>query len=301
MGTRVPTDDISAFFGPDGNIDLPIPHPPTPPLFKIDEFNNRLRAWLKVEDSKMIGEHILTSAQVLVGNTLCRLAGDTTRAGVISYLERVADAEGLYSVVPSSEDVPRRVVPGRAAERVPGFYMYTQEPFEAPQVIQPVSPPLDHWSIAMLILDAVADLHMRGHQRLRVYPNISGSGLYWRTRVVDIDNLRIDPFGWPDPSSASFLYTMAARSNVGGILVDANSTPTEVADRVLAAFPDPHQAGRGRDWAYAGWYVEMLGLARRYHGLPVGDEPTIVDGRRHWRVGANATIDEPPLFGPLVR
>lgn len=290
----MPADDISAYIGPDGNIALPIPHPPTPPLFKVDEFNSRLRAWLNVEKSRTVGKHILSSALILVGNTLCRLAGDTTRAGVLAYLDRVAEADGLYSVVYSSEDVSRRVVPGRGAERVPGFYLYTQEPFEYPQVIQPVGPPMDHWSIAMLVLDAVADLHERGHQRLRIYPNISGSGLSWRTLVVDVDTLRIDPFGWPDLTSPSFAYTTAARFNIGGMLADANSTPTEIADRVLAAFPDPQLAGRGRDWAYAGWYVEMLGLARRNHGLPVGDEPSIVDGRRQWQVGANSPIDEPP-------
>lgn len=291
----MPADDISAFIGPGGDFDSPIPHPPTPPLFKIDEFNSRLRAWLNVEKSRTVGEHILTSALVLVGHTLCQLAADTTRAGVLAYLDRVAKADGLYSVVPSSEHVPRRVVPGREATRVPGFYFYTQDPFEDPQVIQPVSAPMDDWSVAMLILDAVADLHQRGHQRLRIYPNISDPGFYWRTLVVDIDNLRLDPWAWPDSSSPSFAYTMADRFTVGGMLVDANSTPTEVADRVLTAFPNTHKAGRGRDWAYAGWYVEMLGLARRHHGIPVSDNVAIV-GRRYWRVAANIAMEEPPPF-----
>jgi hypothetical protein len=54
----------------------------------------------------------------MIGQTLCWLAADTTRAGVTAYLKKVAIADGLYSVVPSSENVVRRVVPGRTPARI---------------------------------------------------------------------------------------------------------------------------------------------------------------------------------------
>lgn len=296
------TDDSSHLIGPDGGIDLPIPHPPAPPLFGIEEFNMRLREWLTVERSRTVGVHPLTSALVLVGHTLCRLAQDTTRAGVYAYLDRVSEADGLYSVVHSSQGVAYRVVPGRSADRIRGFYMYTQDAFDDAQVIQPVTAPMDHWSVAMLILEAVADLHGRGHQRLRIYPNISGSGMHWRTLVVDIDDLRLTPSGWPSQSSPTFAYSTASRFTIGGIVTDVHSTPTEIADRILTAFPDPRVAGRGQDWAYAGWYVEMLGLAQRHREFPVSDEIT-VGGHRIWSIGSQVRIDEPPPFevGPSSR
>jgi hypothetical protein len=41
-----------------------------------------------------------------------------------------------------------------------------------------------------------------------------------------------------------------------------------LARKFLERFPLIAQAGRGRDWEYAGWYVEMLGFADRGE-LPV--------------------------------
>jgi hypothetical protein len=42
----------------------------------------------------------------------------------------------------------------------------------------------------------------------------------------------------------------------------------ELADKFEVRFREITEAGRGRDWAYAGWYVEMLGVAER-GDLPV--------------------------------
>jgi hypothetical protein len=169
-----------------------------------------------------------------------------------------------------------------------------------PQVIKPVTAPMNGLAIAMLILDAVAELHQRGHQRLRIYPNISGAGSFWRTRVVDVDTARFDTWGWPDWDGRSFGYTMGTHHDVGGMLVDADTTATQVAERILVAFPDPRQAGRGRDWMYAGWYAELLGSAREHHNLPVGDELITVHGGRRWGFVPEAgnSIEEPPLPAP---
>ncbi len=274
-------------------MDLPIPHPPVPPLITVDEFNRRLRAWLEAgATGRLDGD--LTSPWVKVGTALCRLSSETTPAGASAYLARLEDGAGVYSVVPSSTDVARRVVPGRSPFRIPGFYFYAQDPFDQPQIIEPVRAPMDGWMVAMLILDAVAVLHQRGHQLLRIYPNESGSGLHWRTRVIAADTVRFESWSWPEPDANPFAYTTADGYEVAGSLVDAATAPEQVADAILAAIGDPHASGRGRDWLYAGWYAEMLGACRWNRGLPVGDEPVVVRGGRHWRIGATATIEEPP-------
>lgn len=278
-------------------IDSPFPHP-TPPVLGIEEFNEALRLRLEESQVRTIGAGPLTESIVVVGHTLCRLASETTRAGAIAYLGKATSAGGVYSLVPSSEHVVRRLVPGRTPERIPGFYLYAQTPLEEPRVVSPVAPPMDHWEIAMLILESVSVLHQRGHQRLRVYPNIAGTGMAWRLRVVDVDNTRFQDDGlhWPEWDDASFAYTTAARYDVGGMIVDSNCTRDEVADHILRAFTEPSRAGHGRDWMYAGWFVEMLGSARRHHNLPVGDEPIRVDGRTHWTFlpAAGNSIEEPP-------
>ncbi|WP_344054929.1 hypothetical protein [Microbacterium lacus] len=171
---------------------------------------------------------------------------------------------------------------------------------EEPRVVAPVTRAMDHWEIAMLVLESVAVLHRRGHQRLRIYPNIAGSGMAWRTRVIDVDTARFDDFGvqWPRAEGAAYAYTTAARYDVGGMLVDATCTTDELADHVLQAFPDPARVGRARDWMYAGWFGEMLESARQHRNLPVGDEQIRVGDRMHWTFlpAAGNSVEEPPPF-----
>lgn len=42
-------------------------------------------------------------------------------------------------------------------------------------------------------------------------------------------------------------------------------TPSQLADLFLARFPEVVGSGRGRDWMYAGWFVEMLSLTYPDH------------------------------------
>lgn len=279
----------------------PQPPPILAPFFSLDEFNDRLRGWLAAGSARTVGADDLTKLPVRIGLTFCWLAEDTTRAGVSAYLDAVSVAEGVYSVVHSSEFAVRRVVPGRTPERIPGFYLYAKEVYDSPQVINPATAPMDDIAIALLLLEGVAVLHQRGHQRLRIYPKISGSGLHWRTMIVDVDSARFGDSGWPDLESSPFAYTTGSHYDVGGMLVDAGTTAGEVADRILGKFPDPLNAGRGRDWMYAGWYAEMLGSAREHNNLPVGDEPHIVEGERRWPFlpGVGKSIPQPPLPAPL--
>ena len=278
-----------------GSVFPPEPPPTLAPYFAVEDFNYRLKHWLQAESSRTVGLGDLTSRPVMIGKTFCWLAAETTRAGVEAYLQ-MTSPDCVYSVVRSSEGVVRRVVPGRHPERIPGFYLYTKKGYDFSQVISPVTAPLELWAVCMLILDAVAELHQRGHQRLRIYPNISGSGMHWRTRIVDVDTSRLSEWGWPEWDEASFAYSTGQVFEVGGMLVDTTTTPGDVAHRILAAFPAAQEAGRGRDWAYAGWYAEVLGSARTHHNLPVGDELITIGGARCWRFVpmAENSIEEPP-------
>jgi hypothetical protein len=45
----------------------------------------------------------------------------------------------------------------------------------------------------------------------------------------------------------------------------AGLTPSQLADRFLERFAEVAALGRGRDWLYAGWFVEMLSLTHPAH------------------------------------
>lgn len=298
---------MSEPFGDAAPFNVPFPHSNSPvndsSTIDIEEFNLHLQIRLGDPAMRIIGNGFLTKTLVRVGSALCKLAPETTAAGALAYLAAVSDSNGVYSVVASSKHVARRVVPGRYSERIPGFYFYSQTSFKRPQVVEPITPQLDDWDVAMLILEAVAVLHRSGHQRLRIYPNLSDIGGAWRTGIVDVDHTRIETWGtfhWPEWEADSFAYTQAAGVDVCGMLVDANSTPTQVARHILSFFPDRARSGLRRDWEYAGWYVELLGSARENHNLPVGDGRVWVDGIASWRFypSARNSIPEPPPLEP---
>lgn len=150
--------------------------------------------------------------------------------------------------------------------------------------------------VAFLILEAVGVLHSRGHQLLRIYPGMSGSGMYWRTAITHATNYtHQDGYTHLSDFDAAFHYTTGAEFEVAGERVEATTTPTELADRIVAALPDP---GLGRDWEYAGWYVELLGLVRRHHSLPIA-YADYFDGEPGWEIGwgSGHRISHPPSVG----
>jgi hypothetical protein len=117
-----------------------------------------------------------------------------------------------------------------------------------------VSGEFDLLDVARLILESIADLHARGYQLLRVYPGMAASGMYWRTSIGTAG------------SRDGFRFTTGDEFDVAGMQVSATTTASELADAILSALPDP---GIGSDWAYAGWFVELLGLCRRQGTVPI--------------------------------
>lgn len=147
--------------------------------------------------------------------------------------------------------------------------------------------------VGLLILEAVGVLHARGHQHLRVFSGMSGSGLYWRIAITHSANVSgRGATTHPRKFGSSFSYTTAAGLEVSGESVDRATTASDLADRILAVLPDP---GLGRDWEYAGWYVELLGLVRRYRALPIA-YADYFDPEAGWEIGwgSGLRIPHPP-------
>ncbi|GAA3800935.1 hypothetical protein [Cellulomonas soli] len=197
---------------------------------------------------------------VTIGGVECLLAGDTSRAGVEEFLADT-DAGTRLWVVPSRRGIQCQVAFGTPPRVVPGFYLYTARPFGPPQELDgPLVVPLR-------ILQGVAALHRRGHQQVRIMPGMSPSGMYWRLNLTHATNLGESGAGFPQDRRATLDYTTGDGADFAGIAVTAATSPDQVADAVLAA--RPHLARPERDWAYAGWFAELLGLVEQQNRLPV--------------------------------
>jgi hypothetical protein len=114
---------------------------------------------------------------------------------------------------------------------------------------------------AVLLL--VHELHLTGHQRLRVVPAMDHSGKYWRCAIAPVSLVSVDhgarlvPGVRDDPRIATYSSRDQNRYfEWTDIYPYAN--PQELAMHFVERFPEVVDAGRGSDWPYAGWYMEML-------------------------------------------
>ena len=262
----------------------------------VRHLNQELIAWLarsKPGDTLDKSRDAVVTT-VPIGSERCVLRGDTTRDGVVAYLRLALDGSAPYFVVPSTQSIVHRVTVGSASERIRGFYLYTSQVYAEAQAIGTSNgTAFGSSEICFKLLDAVALLHSMGHQRLRVLPNVGGPMASWRLIVVLAENITYERH-LPQWSfeSALFSYTSAAGPQAGSLEIRPDTTPGEIAREILTGAAD---AGVGMDWAYAGWYSELLAESQRLGALPVyyceyGDFPY----PSSWEIGAGSGIAFPP-------
>lgn len=110
-------------------------------------------------------------------------------------------------------------------------------------------------------LRMVAELHVRGYQRLRIVPGMSGSGMSWRCAITPTANTlrsngaRCSSFDW-----LTARYTSADEQEYFGWADAAHASPSRMAELFVERFPEIAVAGYGQDWEYAGWYQHMMHL-----------------------------------------
>ena len=122
---------------------------------------------------------------------------------------------------------------------------------------------------ARLVLLMLHELHKAGYQRLRIAPGMAASGCYWRCAITPITNILKTHGAMLRDSSTDAAHYSTGMQNKYFRWEDAQKdTARQLAAKFIERFPDIVQKGFGRDWEYAGWYVEMLGLAENGH-LPV--------------------------------
>lgn len=131
---------------------------------------------------------------------------------------------------------------------------------------------------AQRVLVMVHELHKLGYQRLRIAPGMSASGAHWRCAVTHIGNIqRSHGAMLCEYDRDAVHYTTGQDNSYFGWEDARQDTARDLAARFLDRCPAIARLAEGADWMYAGWYVQMLGVAER-GTLPVAyadwyDEP----------------------------
>ncbi len=63
-----------------------------------------------------------------------------------------------------------------------------------------------------------------------------------------------------DWNGLAFHYSTSQQSRYFDEIDMPYATPSQLANSFIKRYPDLVDAGKGSDWLYAGWYVEMLHL-----------------------------------------
>lgn len=111
------------------------------------------------------------------------------------------------------------------------------------------------------ILRMVSELHVRGYQRLRIAPGMSAAGCHWRCAITPVTNIsRGHGARLIGSETLMARYTSSQERNYFDWKDAIHATPSSMADLFIKRFPEIADAGKGSDWSYAGWYLEMLHL-----------------------------------------
>lgn len=110
----------------------------------------------------------------------------------------------------------------------------------------------------------VSELHRSGYQNLRILPY--EHPLAWR--LVVGPKLALPPQGdtlleeWPT-------YTSASSARYFDWSDAQHDSARQLATKFISRFPAVCADGLGRDWEYAGWLLELLGVIETERALPV--------------------------------
>lgn len=124
------------------------------------------------------------------------------------------------------------------------------------------------------VIRMVSELHRRGYQRLRIMPYMAP--LAWRVAIAPASHFSVKNGAWIVNQDGAPCYTAAA----GNLYFDwpdaTKDNARQLADKFILRFACVCAAGAGRDWTYAGWLAELVGVLERDHRLPiVGTEDNI--------------------------
>lgn len=117
-------------------------------------------------------------------------------------------------------------------------------------------------------LRMLSELHRMGYQQLRGMPYLHP--LSWRLAVAPKAEFSprngavIPPHTLGEPGKV----VITGPGDYFGWTDAANDDARALAEKFAERFPELCARGRGRDWAYAGWLAELLGVLEQGDWLP---------------------------------
>ncbi len=120
--------------------------------------------------------------------------------------------------------------------------------------------PMQELRAARNVLRLVQSLHLRGYQQLRVCSGMSPSGAHWRCAITPRSNVLRSHGAMIANYELAAHYSSADGRAYFNWNDAARAQPDELANLFIKRFPSLVEAGRGSDWAYVGWFIEMLHL-----------------------------------------
>lgn len=114
------------------------------------------------------------------------------------------------------------------------------------------------------VVAMVHELHKVGYQRIRAIPQESPNGMHWRCNITYADNVQADGFSIRDldPAQRGVVahFATGQETDFFGWHDAADKSARELAVMFLDRFPLIMKYGQGRDWLYAGWLTDFLGV-----------------------------------------
>ncbi|QDH26072.1 hypothetical protein D5366_11705 (plasmid) [Neokomagataea tanensis] len=148
------------------------------------------------------------------------------------------------------------------------------------------------------VLRMVSELHIAGYQLLRVMPYLSSSGAYWRLEIgpsvmfyqahgaiiCTTSSQIVTEEERPDfPKTETYSSASAESGQYFEWKDAAKDDARALAKKFIERFPELVQSGYGWDYAYAGWYQRLLGLAEE-GWLPCAFGPYLDPNRQYLHV-----------------
>lgn len=114
---------------------------------------------------------------------------------------------------------------------------------------------------AVRVLAMLGELHKMGFQRLRFHTQDRGIGP--ELFINSADRFRGEHGAKMCNWEGYVIYVFGMENRYFGWTDATTDTTRQLAAKFMVRFPELTERGRGSDWAYAGWFQQVLGLAER--------------------------------------
>ncbi|MES2833677.1 MAG: hypothetical protein V4707_03090 [Pseudomonadota bacterium] len=121
------------------------------------------------------------------------------------------------------------------------------------------------------VVAMVNELHKVGYQKIRAIPQEAPNGSQWRCNITYAANVEPDGFTlkkyYVEDEGHVAHYSTGQGADYFGWTDASSLSARELAVLFLKRYPLIMELGQGRDWLYAGWLTDFMGLMENADAL----------------------------------